>query len=153
MSYIIKLRILNETDDELKVIAKHTYPDCTWTHIKKGFALNMPSSGNAGGLLFTTSSGEKFDVAIGVHNYNRWVDIGLHPQDTIVDVLQKYYTSGTEEDLNRWKVLSVIKSTTAKGRRISITFVEDEGNALEAVMVYSHPSTTTSTEDGDGDTF
>lgn len=138
MAYTLKIRIVNDTEDEIHVIDKASRASAArWGQMAHGYMLNMNSSGHAGVLIFENTWGEKFALATGVHNYKRWVDISTSVGDqNATQVLDKYFTSNTTEDGNKWKVWSTVNGKLSGGKQLNAFFYVDEGNDLRADFVY-----------------
>lgn len=139
MPITIKLRIINDTEDDIRVLDKHGgSADAKWTYMKHGYALTMSHSGTSGSILFESTWAERFVLVTGVHNHKRWCDVNVDVSEdaSLESVHKKYYGGHGLEDKVKWKQLGHAKNATKKGKKVAITFYEDEGSDLAAVLVY-----------------
>ncbi|KZV96854.1 fungal fruit body lectin, partial [Exidia glandulosa HHB12029] len=102
--------------------------------------LTMGGSGTSGILRFR-SGDQYFIVALGVHNYKRWVDVStsLAGNDTATHIHPDYYTGGNlragvrEEQRKDFDVTP--QSGPMAGRRVEVHYTISEGNNLEANVI------------------
>jgi len=137
MSYTIIARIIDSSDVGFTVVEKATMSSGTWSDTDGINTLTMDSSGTSGGLRFRSTDGaEIFYVALGVHNYKRWCDIvtDLVAQDSGVKLQPEYYESGKRNEM-LWKQLPEIEKTSAKGRKITVTYVKEEKSVFHVHIV------------------
>ncbi|KAJ8507908.1 hypothetical protein ONZ45_g9753 [Pleurotus djamor] len=109
----------------------------TWTEVDGKHVLTMGGSGTSGILRFAGKD-ERFTVALGVHNYKRWVDVnvGLATDQTACLIHKDYYTDGTPRNAAIWKQLSEFKATdSATGRSVAVKYDVAEGNNLECYII------------------
>ena len=79
MSYKITVRVYQTNPNNFFRLVEQTvwkYANGgTWGESNGEYVLTMGGSGTSGTLRFVGDDGEKFIVALGVHNYKRWGDI------------------------------------------------------------------------------
>ena len=101
--------------------------------------LTMGGSGTSGTLRFVSpTTGERFLVALGVHNYARWCDIhtDLAENNTGTVLHPEYYKAGTHQTAQREKTLADFATTdSVRGRKIEVKYVVAEGNNLTANII------------------
>ncbi|CAG8909564.1 unnamed protein product [Penicillium egyptiacum] len=122
MTYNLPVVIVNETNEALTVVEKTCWYYAnggTWTEEKcDKFVLEMGGSGTSGMLRIKASSGHKFTVIVGYHNYEFWCDaqVDLHDDDTAVKLHPEYYNGGTLSQEAR----AITKRTTSAGRSVQV---------------------------------
>lgn len=138
MSYKLSIRIINDTEDDIRVVEKACKGgDAKWSYMKHGYALTMSTSGNAGLLVFETTWGEKFALATGVHNYKRWIDLHTNVDGQNAEQwLEKYFTGNAPEDAAKWKQLHSAQNSLSEGKKLDAFYYVNEGNDLRGVFVY-----------------
>jgi hypothetical protein len=86
-------------------------------------------------LRFMNEQGkEAFYIALGVHNFKRWVDIvaGLPNDVTCVRALPEYYNASNTIRVQSREAQRISQSiTNINGRIISVNYRVPEGNDLE----------------------
>jgi len=137
MSYTITLRVYQtNTNAFFHVVEKTVWGYAnggTWDEFHGEHVLKMGGSGTCGTLRFQTDLGEKFVVAVAVHNYERWCDIvqDVHNDQTGATIQAEYYNGG-DRTRQREKQLPNYSSVGSAGRNVSINFTGKEGNDLKA---------------------
>ena len=104
MTYTIKVRVYQtSTNAVFRIVEKDTWHYAnggTWADIDDYHILTMGGSGTSGMLRFMDEEGEEsFYVAMGVHNYVRWVDIVTDlgsTSGTNARALSDYYNGQSE---------------------------------------------------------
>jgi Fungal fruit body lectin len=140
MSYKITARVYQTNPNAwFEIIEKTVWNYAnggTWTVVDDKQVLTMGGSGTSGILRFKSGS-EYFIVALGVHNYKRWVDVstGLPTSDTAAHIHPDYYTAGNYRATVREKQLSSFDVTSPQGRRITVNFTVAEGHELACDIV------------------
>ena len=140
MSYKITVRVYHtNTNAFFQLVEKTNWNYAnggTWTECYGEHILTMGGSGTSGTLRFLSDTGERFIVALGVHNYKRWSDIvtGLAPDQTGIVINSEYYNSGGRA-YAREKQLSTYSVTSSAGRRFTVTYIVTEGNDLKANII------------------
>lgn len=139
MSYTITLKFINDTNDRITIIEKTCQGGAAWTETGHQQTLLMSDSGTSGLLRFQSRIGERFIVAIGVHNYERWCDIlvDLDDSQTAMRVHPTYYMEDDARYQALWDQAAMATKTTAKGKTIGIYFYKPDGNNLLAVCTYA----------------
>jgi len=135
MAYIVNLRVENKTNDALTVVEKtcwHYANGATWTEHEDDHLLSMGGSGTSGMLRFRFSTGEKFCLALGIHNHEVWCDIiaNLKDNDTATKIHQSYYDrsrGGKREELR-----SEIMTRTAEGTALHIKVSKNADHEFHA---------------------
>jgi Fungal fruit body lectin len=140
MSYTITASIYQtNTNAYFEIVEKtvwHYANGGTWTVVDGKQHLTMGGSGTSGILRFQ-SGNERFIVALGVHNYKRWVDVStaLPATDTAVHIHPDYYTAGNYRATVREKQLSSFDVTSPQGRRVQVIYTVAEGNNLACNII------------------
>jgi hypothetical protein len=106
-----------------------SYPSDSWSVEKGVMHLKMGGSGTSGCIMFQSkTSGERFAVTLGVHNYAPWTDVATSFGDeTPQEIRDSYYGSGKR---NVWSVCNgarYISKPLAAGRSVSLTFDQEVG--------------------------
>jgi hypothetical protein len=142
MSYKISLRIYQTNPNAYFNIVEKTVWNYanggTWSESNGEQVLTMGGSGTSGILRFVADTGEKFIVAVGVHNYKRWCDIvtNLGNDHTGVIINPQYYNSqDPDREAAREKQLSAYNVKNTKGRNFAVTFTVTDGNDLKANII------------------
>ena len=140
MSYTINLRIFQTNPNNFFQVVEQTVWNFanggTWTAANGELVLTMGGSGTSGTIrFFNADTGERFIVAIGVHNYKRWCDIvtGLNPPDTGVVMHQEWY--GEKRSFMREKQTVSHNVASAKGTKFEIKYTVVDGNNLKANLI------------------
>lgn len=139
MSYKITARIYQTNTNAYFHLVEQTVWNYanggTWTEANGEKTLTIGGSGTSGTLRFESDTGERFIVAIGVHNYKRWVDIvtGLAPDQTGVVINAEYYNN--VRSFAREKQLSTYTVTSKAGRKFTATYTVAEGNDLKLNII------------------
>ncbi|KAF8434250.1 lectin [Terfezia claveryi] len=139
MSYTISVRIYQtNTNAFFQLVEKTVWNYAnggTWTEANDEHILTIGGSGTSGTLRFSSDTGERFLVALGVHNYKRWGDIvtGLSTDQTGVVLNAEYYNS--VRSFAREKQLSTYTVTSGQGRKFTVTYTVAEGNNLRANII------------------
>jgi hypothetical protein len=139
MSYTIACRVYQtDSDAWFEIIEKTVWNYAnggTWTELDDKQVLTMGGSGTSGILRFRCGD-EYFIVALGVHNYLRWVDVstGLPSSDTAAHIHPDYYTEGSYRTSVREKQLSSFDVTSPQGRNIKVNFDVAEGQSLDCTI-------------------
>jgi len=95
-------------------------PPRFWEERKEGPLLKV-WSGTSGSLMFQNTSGEKFVVMLGVHNYNVWSDVVTNfGNETSEDVRDSYYEGPGRGDM-LWKNLDRITQPLLAGKAVSVS--------------------------------
>lgn len=139
MSYNITVRVYQtNTKAFFNIVEKTVWKYAnggTWSESNGAQVLSMGGSGTSGTLRFQSSDGEKFIVALGVHNYKRWCDIvsNLGNDQTGVVINPEYYdgTRDSARELQR----AEYNVSNAQGRKLEVNFVVADGNNLEANII------------------
>nr|BAB63922.1 fruit body lectin [Pleurotus cornucopiae] len=142
MSYTIKVRVFQTNPNAFFRIVEqgvwHYANGGTWSDKDGVLTLTMGGSGTSGMLRFMTEQGkEAFFIAMGVHNYKRWVDIvtGLADDVTCVRALPEYYDDKSERARSREAQRITQSVLNIDRRNISATYSVAEGNNLELNIV------------------
>nr|BAB63923.1 fruit body lectin [Pleurotus cornucopiae] len=142
MSYTIKVRVYQTNPNAFFRIVEqgvwHYANGGTWSDKDGVLTLTMGGSGTSGMLRFMTEQGkEAFFIAMGVHNYKRWVDIvtGLANDVTCVRALPEYYGDKAERAQSREAQRITQSVLNIDRRNISATYSVAEGNNLELNIV------------------
>jgi hypothetical protein len=91
-----------------------------WEKRGEGLLLKI-WSGTSGALMFQNTSGEKFVVMVGVHNYNVWSDVVTDfGSETLEDIRSSYY-EGYGRGLMLWNNLDRITQSLQSGKAVSVS--------------------------------
>jgi hypothetical protein len=143
MSYNIKVRVYQtNTNAFFRIVEQgvwHYANGGTWSDKDGVLTLTMGGSGTSGMLRFMTEHGkEAFFIALGVHNYKRWVDIvtGLADDVTCVKALPEYYNDTNPVRVQSREAQRTSQSiTNMYGRNISANYSVAEGNNLDLNII------------------
>ncbi|KAF6743564.1 fruit body lectin [Ephemerocybe angulata] len=138
MSYSITVRVYQRNPNAFfKIVEKgvwHYANGGTWSDKDGVQTLTMGGSGTSGMLRFMTEGGkEAFFVAMGVHNYKRWVDVitGLADDITCVKAMHEYYdNSNPPRAQAREAQRTEISILNLQSRTIAAKYSVAEGNNL-----------------------
>ena len=139
MSYTITCRVYQTDPNAWFEIVEQTVWNYanggTWAELGDKEVLTMGGSGTSGLLRFNCGD-EYFIVAVGVHNYLRWVDVstGLAPSDTATYIHPDYYADGSHRTEVREEQLSSFDVTSPSGRNIKVNFDVAEGQSLDCTI-------------------
>ena len=140
MSYTIAVRVFQTNPDAFFHVVEQTVWNYanggTWSEADGVRTLTMGGSGTSGTIRFESDTGERFIVALGVHNYKRWGDIvtGLATNDTGIVIHPEYYNGGKRAYM-REKQLADYSVESAKGRKFEIKYTVTEGQNLKADII------------------
>ena len=140
MSYIITARIYQTNPNAFFQPIESTVWNYanggTWSLVDGAHVLTMGGSGTSGILRFESDTGERFSVALGVHNNARWCDIvtGLAAKDTAVAIHPEYYNNG-KRAYTREKTLKEYSVKSSAGRNFQVKYAVAEGNKLVANII------------------
>ena len=152
MPYTLQLRVINDTPDTIALVEQTCWfgagtiwaatNDTTQTLFPDTqiHTLSMDNSGSSGMLRFRTSSGTRFAVAAGVHNYKRWCDVQVDLADDqpLTRLHGAYYTEGDPKNAALWAQAEQAAATEAQsGRQVKVAFYKSEGDRLLAVVTYA----------------
>ncbi|KAG7285715.1 hypothetical protein NEMBOFW57_008008 [Staphylotrichum longicolle] len=153
MTYTLQLRVINDTPDVIALVEQTCWSgagtiwsatnDATQTHFPDTqiHQLQMDGSGSSGMLRFrASSSGTRFAVAVGVHNYKRWCDVQVDLADDqpLTRLHGAYYAEGDPKNAALWAQASEAAGTEAQsGRQVRVAFYKSEGERLLAVVTYA----------------
>lgn len=139
--YAINVRVINDTHDTLTLIEKTTWfgAGTEWHHPEEGRVLTMDASGSSGMLRFRTSRGDRFAVAVGIHNYKRWCDVSadLDSATPLTKLHGRYYDDKDVKNKRLWAQDEEFKVVTKGGVAIKIVFYKVDGKTLWANLEYS----------------
>ncbi|KAK1835658.1 fungal fruit body lectin-domain-containing protein [Podospora conica] len=139
-SYTINLNVLNFSSEELTLVEKTCWlgAGTEWERTDDGAILSMNASGTSGMLRFRTSGGDRFAVAVGVHNYKRWCDISadLDNATPLTKLHGRYYDDKDVKNKRLWAQDEKFQVTTKNGVNIKIVFFKEDGKALWARLEY-----------------
>lgn len=140
MSYTISIRVVQSDIEDYFVSVERTvwhYANGgTWTESNNEHLLTIGGSGTCGTLRYRSESGESFLVAVGVHNYKRWVDIVPDLAEAQTgELLSAEYYSGSKRARRREKQLSHHEVTLASGRSVKVNYTVADGHNLKADLI------------------
>jgi len=142
MAYRINLRVYQaNTETFFQIVEKTVWNYAnggTWAEANGEQVLTMGGSGTSGTLRFVSTTGSSFLLALGVHNYKRWVDIQPDPtKDQTATVMHpSYYNAGTAQAEAREAQRSTWTVQTAQGQQVTVTCTQEEGqHNLHAVLI------------------
>ena len=106
-----------------------SYPSDYWSIEKGVMRLSMGGSGHSGCITFQSkTSGERFAVTLGVHNYAPWTDIATSIEDeTPQEIRDSYYGSGKRNVSSVTSGSRYISKVLAAGRSVSLSFDQEVG--------------------------
>ena len=142
MSYTIKVRVY-QTDVktwfyDVERTNWHYANGGTWTEANDELTLSMGGSGTSGTLRFQNEAGERFTVALGVHNYVRWCDIvtNLAKDQTGLVINPQYYDNKyPNRQRAREAQLAEYSVSNAQGRKITVKYTTVDTQNLKAVII------------------
>jgi len=140
MSYTITCRVYQkDTNAWFEIVEKTVWNYANggaWTVVDEKQVLTMGGSGTSGILRFKCKD-EYFIVALGVHNYKRWIDVStaLPSSDTATHIHSDYYTAGNYRATVREKQLSTFDVTSPQGRNVKVNFDVADGQSLDCTIV------------------
>lgn len=141
MIYTITVRVYQTNPDTFFRIVEQTvwkYANGgTWSQSNGEHVLRMGDSGTSGTLRFVADNGEKFIVALGVHNYKRWGDTvtNLTDEQTGVVINPQYYDGTPDRAHARESQLADYSVKNVQGRNITINYTVAEGNDLRTNII------------------
>ncbi|KAL5366432.1 fungal fruit body lectin-domain-containing protein [Aspergillus floccosus] len=136
MTYKLGIKIVNNTDDALRVIERtcwHYANGATWTEDN---VLEMGGNGTSGMLRIKASPGDTFSVIVGFHNYNPWCDaqVDLQTDDTAVKLHPEYYNGGRLSG----EASAGVTRTTSSGKTVKVQFhALPDGPVFIPIVTYS----------------
>lgn len=142
MSYTLNIRpINNRKDDALTLVEQSCWAGAgtDWNgYLQEGHLLSMNSSGSSGMLRFRNKAGDRFAVAVGIHNYKRWCDISpdLGDSNPLTKLHGQYYDDKHAKNKRLWAQDDKFEVTTKNGTKIRITFTKEEGKSFWADLEY-----------------
>ncbi|KAK6329626.1 hypothetical protein TWF730_006174 [Orbilia blumenaviensis] len=136
MTYTISVKLINDSGEALNIIEKSCAENAIWLEQNGVQKLTMDASGTSGVLRFQGGNGEKFLVALGVHNYKHWssVLVDLDGNQTAMRIHPTYYGNNTKP---HWDQVPEMTKTTAKGKTVGIYYYKPTGEDLRAVITYA----------------
>jgi hypothetical protein len=141
MSYTIKIRLVNDTDDTLTLVEKTCWwgHSTVWTEPEGGHLLSIAASGTSGMLRFRNSDGDFFALAVGVHNNARWCDVVVDLADDapLTQLHSAYYNDSDPKGKVKWNQASQASATNSKGKTVALDFYQADGYKLLASVTYS----------------
>ena len=138
MSYRITARVYQpNTNNFFRVVEQTVFTEGTWDESNGEYVLSMSRSGSSGTLRFVGSGGERFIVALGVHNSRRWCDIvtNLTEEQTGVVIHPQYYDGTPGRTRARESQLSQYSVRNAQNRNFTVNYTVAEGNDLRANII------------------
>ena len=139
MSYTINLRVYQaNTETFFQIVEKTVWNYAnggTWTEANGEQILTMGGSGTSGTLRLVSTTGTSFLLALGVHNYQPWVDLQPDPtlDQTATTMHPSYYTEGTAQAEAR-EAQRVSWTVNTTGQQVTID-VTGNGNNLRATLI------------------
>jgi hypothetical protein len=106
-------------------------PSDLW-RVEKGVTrLSMGSSGTSGCIMFQSkTSGERFAVTLGIHNYAPWAGVATNFGDeTSQEIRDSYYGGGKRNVSSEWNGSRYISKTLMAGRSVHLTFDQEVGKS------------------------
>lgn len=140
MSYTINVRVYQTNTNAFFHVVEQavwTYGGGgSWTALNDEHVLRMGASGTCGTIRFESDTGERFIVALGVHNYARWVDIvtGLEGHDTCIKLTPEWYNGGFRAYM-REKQPTEHSAVSPQGRKIEAKYTVKDGHELRIDII------------------
>ena len=136
MSYSIALKLFQTNPSTYYRVVEQTVWNYanggTWSDTDGIKTLTMGGSGTSGTIRFRSAeNGKSFIVAVGVHNYKRWVDIVPNPTNdqTGMIVNGQYYNNGARSAQREAQL------ATYTNGNITVTYTVTDGNTLAANII------------------
>ncbi|KAK0742640.1 lectin 1a [Schizothecium vesticola] len=140
-AYTLNVRVINDTRDPLTVIEKTAWfgAGTEWHDAEEGHVLSMNTSGSSGMLRLRNSRGDRFAVAVGIHNNKRWCDVtaDLDNATPLTKLHGRYYDDKDAKNKRLWAQDEEFQVVTKGGATIKIVFYKVDGKMLWANLEYS----------------
>ena len=106
------------------------YPDDLWAVEKGVMWLSMVDSGTSGCVMFQEkSSGERFAVTLGVHNYAPWADVATNFGDETLQEIRDSFYGGKRSVWSACNGSRYMSKPLMAGRSVYLTFDQEVGKS------------------------
>ena len=131
--YSITTNFLDNTDENFRAVELHGLACSTFSQINDISIIFKHEGAGAGGLIFQSSSGDRFFVGLGVE----WIGIvpDLQSNETASATLSTFYGQGVRNNADWYTGKPAYIAKDSKGRSIMVDYYVPGGNDLIANII------------------